>query len=378
MKILCIAWLGLGIGMWFAPPGLAQSNEAESRARTAFEWGRDAYDRGRFDEALKHFDYAYSLSGRAALLFNVARAAEGDQQLEKAVRTYDAYLAAMPNAENRAFVEARLAKLRGLTTAPGSTVDAEPAAAARVPAAPAPATPEPTVAPVPVAPPSPAAASEPVLLPVAQEAQQTNPSPSDDEQLLLGLRFVLGGRLAAGGRYDAREKSDHEESEESRGELSVAKGFQIGSAYVWRYLGIGAELRASFLDGKADSEMYWEDEISLRFIDLVVKPQGGYVFRHFPLELYLTVPCGIAWLSVDSSTFSSHGDGQLKVKGNPGATVGVMVGASYLFTRHLGLNFELGQYGYWFKLDRDDSSTHYTLDGSLRQTQVALNLLLRV
>lgn len=92
----------------------AQSQAASPAARAAFEQGRDAYDRGRFGEALGQFERAYALSPHPKLLYNIGRSADSDGQVERAVSAYSSYLAEYPAAENREFVEARLAKLRAL------------------------------------------------------------------------------------------------------------------------------------------------------------------------------------------------------------------------------------------------------------------------
>lgn len=88
--------------------------QASPAARAAFEQGRDAYDRGRFGEALAHFEQAYALSPHPKLLYNIGRSADSDGQVERALSAYSSYLEAFPTAENREFVEARLAKLRAL------------------------------------------------------------------------------------------------------------------------------------------------------------------------------------------------------------------------------------------------------------------------
>ncbi|MEY4514197.1 MAG: hypothetical protein RLZZ450_6319, partial [Pseudomonadota bacterium] len=74
--ILLLAFLVLSILLWSHGPAAAQAPDAEAEARTVFEAGRNAYDRGRFDEALTHFERAYHLSGHYKLLFNIGRAAE--------------------------------------------------------------------------------------------------------------------------------------------------------------------------------------------------------------------------------------------------------------------------------------------------------------
>jgi tetratricopeptide (TPR) repeat protein len=87
---------------------------AETDARAAFEQGRAAYERGAFGEALAHFERAQALSPRAELLYNIARSADSDGQTARAMSAYSAYLEAYPTAQNRAFVKARLEKVRAL------------------------------------------------------------------------------------------------------------------------------------------------------------------------------------------------------------------------------------------------------------------------
>lgn len=91
----------------------AQSvGSTEQSARDAFEAGRIAYDHGRFAEALGHFELAYELNRHPKLLFNVARAAEQEGRSTRAIEAYERYLRAIPDAENKDFVQARLGKLR--------------------------------------------------------------------------------------------------------------------------------------------------------------------------------------------------------------------------------------------------------------------------
>jgi len=128
----------LAVALAFAP-ARAQPRQAsgalapaESAARDAFEAGRSAYDIGRFEEALTHYERAYALSPRPMLLFNIARAADADGQGARAIGAYSEYLRLIPDAENRAFVEARLGKLEGARMAQGDA--SPPAAASALPA----------------------------------------------------------------------------------------------------------------------------------------------------------------------------------------------------------------------------------------------------
>ena len=82
---------------------------------------------------MQHFERAYALSQHPVLLFNIARAADGDGQITPAIRAYTGYLEAFPNADNREFAEGRLAKLRALeaaATTPAPATDDSTAAAA--------------------------------------------------------------------------------------------------------------------------------------------------------------------------------------------------------------------------------------------------------
>lgn len=83
----------------------------EKAARDAFERGRVFYDAGQFDQASVAFEEAYKLSGRDALLYNLYLAYRDASAQEKAANALRGYLAKVPNIENRAQLEARLAAL---------------------------------------------------------------------------------------------------------------------------------------------------------------------------------------------------------------------------------------------------------------------------
>jgi len=92
-----------------------ESTDTPSRdreARAIYEAAVVAFDEGRFEDALRLFRRAYELSERAELLFNVGTAADRLRYNEEALEAFEAYLAARPDADNRANVEARIAVLR--------------------------------------------------------------------------------------------------------------------------------------------------------------------------------------------------------------------------------------------------------------------------
>ena len=84
----------------------------DERARGLYEQGAAAYAAGHYEAALGFFQESYALSGRATLLFNIATSADRLRQNEVALENYEAYLAAIPRADNRAEVSSRVSVLR--------------------------------------------------------------------------------------------------------------------------------------------------------------------------------------------------------------------------------------------------------------------------
>ena len=97
-----------------AAPALAQDGWAspDEQARALFAEGEAAYGQGQFEHALDLFQRAYELSGRAELLYNVGISATNAGQDAVALQALEGYLAALPDAGNRALVEGRLDSLR--------------------------------------------------------------------------------------------------------------------------------------------------------------------------------------------------------------------------------------------------------------------------
>lgn len=87
-------------------------SDPDAEARGLFRAGRDAYNDARYEQALELFRRAYELSRRPALLYNVGQAADRLRRDDEAIEAFEAYLAALPEAENRLEVETRLAVLR--------------------------------------------------------------------------------------------------------------------------------------------------------------------------------------------------------------------------------------------------------------------------
>jgi tetratricopeptide (TPR) repeat protein len=86
----------------------AATSSRDEEARMLFEAGRVAYEDGRFEDALGYFQRAHDLSGRPALLYNVGSAADKLRRDAVALDAFRRYLEALPTAENRGEVEARI------------------------------------------------------------------------------------------------------------------------------------------------------------------------------------------------------------------------------------------------------------------------------
>jgi len=99
-----------GVASAQAPRELTREQLTEARA--LFEAGRAAFIEGRYEDALDYFDRSYEISGAPELLYNVGHAAERLRQDERALDAFEAYLREVPDAEERASIERRIALLR--------------------------------------------------------------------------------------------------------------------------------------------------------------------------------------------------------------------------------------------------------------------------
>jgi len=89
----------------------ARAQDDVAAAREHFAKGTRAFDLGQYDEAAKEYEAAYKAKDDPALLFNIGQAYRQLGEKVAAVRAYKGYLRRMPDAPNRAVVEARIAEL---------------------------------------------------------------------------------------------------------------------------------------------------------------------------------------------------------------------------------------------------------------------------
>jgi hypothetical protein len=93
----------------------AEPSPAPGNARTHYEDGQKAYDRGDYETAIREFEQAYQLKPHPNVLYNIAQAHERLLEYAESVKWFERFLAeAPPDAEFRPIVENRLRILRNL------------------------------------------------------------------------------------------------------------------------------------------------------------------------------------------------------------------------------------------------------------------------
>ena len=165
--------------------GMALADDSGS-AREHYVKGTRAYDLGLYDEAIAEYMAAYKIKDDPAFLFNLGQAHRLANHPAEALRFYRTYLAKVPDAPNRAEVEAKMAEM-SRRVEQQKQPPAEPVPD-KAPAEPAPAAP-PVEASRADAPPSVAPATAPVAL--------TEPAPAAPTRPGRGLR--IGGIASAAG-----------------------------------------------------------------------------------------------------------------------------------------------------------------------------------
>jgi tetratricopeptide (TPR) repeat protein len=95
----------------------AAADNGDAFARKVFAAGKAAYEIGNYQDALRYFQQAYELSGRATLLYNVGQAADRMRYDETALAALKRYLAELPDAANRNEVQERIRVLEGVVAA---------------------------------------------------------------------------------------------------------------------------------------------------------------------------------------------------------------------------------------------------------------------
>ncbi|MCZ7680927.1 MAG: hypothetical protein M5U28_19950 [Sandaracinaceae bacterium] len=75
-------------------PSAALAQDEVTQARAAFDSAIEAYEEGRFEDALRGFERAYDLTGAPALLYNIATTHDRLRNDREALEAYERYLEA--------------------------------------------------------------------------------------------------------------------------------------------------------------------------------------------------------------------------------------------------------------------------------------------
>lgn len=137
------------------------------------------------------------------------------------------------------------------------------------------------------------------------------------------LRVYGGFAVAVGG--DAKFDLDSGIGGTGSADLDPTVGLQGGADYViMDYFSIGGEMRFWWwkTDGDEDRNFWW---------DLDVKPRGRYAFGNLPLEVYGALPLGLTVPAMKGEP-----------EGKAGFNIGLVAGANWFFTEHMGVNAEMG------------------------------------
>lgn len=253
LRVVKRRWASWALGFSILCLATAATAEAGSRvdelARRHFEAGAAYLEQAEYDSALREFQRAYELSGRAEILIDVATVHERLGEPARAIEALQQYLQKAPEGEHAETVRVRIENLekRLEEQAPEAEAAEEPSP----PVAPAPA-PAPENRPASPAPPPPPAA----------DASASKPPFWESEQLPAYILFTVSGVSAAGslltGVLATKEHSDAEkrcspnctDSEVATGKtLAVTSTVLTGAAVVTA--AVGAVL---FFELKPDDE----------------------------------------------------------------------------------------------------------------------------
>lgn len=108
--LLVVAWPSLAMAQGTSASSPTETTEA--RAKELYENGAVLYDEGRYEDAIVAWQEAHRLSGRPALLFNIANAQERLGRWKDAYDTLNLYRAYAP-AEEREALNRRIINLEG-------------------------------------------------------------------------------------------------------------------------------------------------------------------------------------------------------------------------------------------------------------------------
>ena len=153
----------LALFLSFLPSAHAEDVAA---AKMHYERGTTLFDLQRYVEAAKEYEAAFEAKNDPALLFNIAQAYRFGGDYAKAIAAYRSFLRRVPEAENRADIDRRIAELQKLADEQKRAQSTPPTGTLKPGENPQPATPPSTPGPsattnAPAEPPPPVVAERP-------------------------------------------------------------------------------------------------------------------------------------------------------------------------------------------------------------------------
>jgi tetratricopeptide (TPR) repeat protein len=150
MRLLLLTLVVAGLPMRAASAQVDSPPSVSDRARQLCDEALAAFAEGHYEQAIATFKASYELVPKAALLFDIALAFRRLGDCDQSLTFYRRYLGELPDAQNRATVQMRIAEMERC---------------AKLPPAPAAESPAVAVAPPPAVPAVPAMISPPPRLP---------------------------------------------------------------------------------------------------------------------------------------------------------------------------------------------------------------------
>ena len=132
-----------------APPAEGKDDKMLERAMAAYERGQQNYKLAQYEAALADFKEASSLYASPDFQYNIGLCYEKLGQYDEAVLAYVTYLKVKPEAEDRANVEATIARLQELSRAQKERAAEDDRGTQIAPTNPGPVTPDEPAAPKP-------------------------------------------------------------------------------------------------------------------------------------------------------------------------------------------------------------------------------------
>jgi tetratricopeptide (TPR) repeat protein len=224
--------------------GVALGADSE-QARDHYLKGTRAFELGLYDEAIAEYVAAYKIKDDPALLFNLGQAHRLANHPAEALHFYKTYLSKMPEATNRAEVEAKMAEMSRLLERPKPPAREPPPEAA--PVTPAASAPSREARPTSVA-----AKATPVVPPatVPVATMQTEPTEASNPGQglrLAGMASAAGGLALVGtgivfGVLARRASDDLTQLDQNRGVFDPSKesAGQRDQILAGVFLGVGA------------------------------------------------------------------------------------------------------------------------------------------